>query len=185
MRSRRGLPAVLAWRWELIRQHPLDTCDLAGEGAGIDLVGFLAGEHGWAVDRARRAVQEYRHFCLLALDTGGAARPSGDVALAWRAHLLFTRDYWGTFCPNVLGLELHLRPDVADPALTPCRATLDRYRELFGHQAPTAPWSAHSPRAQETLVDPRRYWMVPKPWARHVAGGLAVVGILLALGWMI
>ena len=32
--------------------------------------------------------------------------PSDEVDQAWHLHLVYTRSYWGEFCPNVLGKPL-------------------------------------------------------------------------------
>ncbi|MEZ6192343.1 MAG: hypothetical protein R3C45_13785 [Phycisphaerales bacterium] len=48
-------------------------------------------------------VNEYRRFCYLAIAAGHTVTPSDEVDQAWHLHLLYTRDYWEDFCPNVLG----------------------------------------------------------------------------------
>ena len=68
-----------------------------------------AGAPAGLVARARRtAVEEYRRFYFLAARAGHAVTPSEEVDQVWQnLHLTCTRDYWGSFLPQVLRVALH------------------------------------------------------------------------------
>lgn len=155
--------AGLARRWELIRSHPLGE---SPETSGLPE--RVAREHGWSMARTRRAIEEYRRFCLLAVDARGRVSPSDDVDAVWHAHLLYTQDYWKTFCPKVLGFDLHHVPNSgasgeSDRLADQYTRTLARYAELFGAEAPSDLWAPPgTPHPQHRVVDPGQYWLVPK-----------------------
>ena len=57
-----------------------------------------------------RELREYRRFVFLACVVGREVTPSKAVDAVWHLHLLHTRDYWQTFCPQVLCTDLHHEP---------------------------------------------------------------------------
>ena len=114
-----------------------------------DLVRTLAVERAWSDAYARRVVEEYRRFLLIATSSLETVSPSHAVDLAWHTHVLDTREYFERFCPEVLGRVLHHVPARDD--LTSRSSlegaylrTLVRYRALFG-APPSDIWPA-SPR---------------------------------------
>lgn len=113
----------------------LEAHSLESLGAPRSFVQRLAEENGWTLGYAQRVVVEYRRFVWLAMQGQAVASPSDAVDQAWHLHLCESRDYWGVFCPEVLGAPLHHEPsrggDAADSAAQ-YAATLARYRERFG-----------------------------------------------------
>ncbi|XHS77750.1 TIGR04222 domain-containing membrane protein [Burkholderiaceae bacterium UC74_6] len=142
-------------RWQRIAAHPLEF-----------LVPKLMAEQGWSRDRALQAIEEYRRFCLLALN--GHAVPSRQVDEVWHLHLTFTRDYWQRFCPDALGTELHHEPGPTDAVMRERYAeTLARYAETFG-PPPEAWWPGTRQRfsarqrlrrASSRFFRPRMAWL--------------------------
>ena len=53
----------------------------------------LSRENGWSREYARRVVDEYRRFVLLAMEAGHVVTPSEEVDQAWHLHLIYTRSY--------------------------------------------------------------------------------------------
>lgn len=99
----------------------------------------LMRENAWTNDETLAAIEEYRRFVFLAC-SGTPATPSRAVDAVWHAHLLYTRDYWLEFCPNVLGMPLHHEPgrgreEDARYAAQYAR-TLDAYERIFGPPPP-------------------------------------------------
>lgn len=147
-----------------ILEHPFDAA-----GAVDTFEARLAAENGWPLAFARRAIDEYRRFAFLYAADGRPVAPSDVVDQVWHLHLLYTRNYWGTFCPAVLGRPLHHEPaagaDGEGARLGDWYAdTLTRYRSHFG-DPPADIWP-----------DPHALARRPKP--RHVrvdVGSAAVV----------
>jgi len=65
---------------------------------------------GWSHAEAGLAVREYQRFCWLCTQSTSVLSPSESVDQVWHQHLQYTRDYWGRFCPLVLGRSLHHEP---------------------------------------------------------------------------
>ena len=91
--------------WQRIASHPLDD-----PAAPLPFSLRLAKENTWSLGFVRRAVEEYRRFAFLAVAAGHPVSPSDAVDQVWHLHLLYTHDYWGEFCPNVLRTPLHHGP---------------------------------------------------------------------------
>lgn len=91
--------------WNRILAHRFDD-----PAARLTFTARLARENGWTIGQAVRVVDEYRRFVFLAMTAGHAVTPSEDVDQAWHLHLAYTRDYWETFCRDVLGQPLHHGP---------------------------------------------------------------------------
>ena len=70
----------------------------------------LAQENGWTATYTSRVIDEYRRFAFLAVAAGHPISPSDAVDQAWHLHMLYTKSYWGEFCPNVLGRAFHHYP---------------------------------------------------------------------------
>lgn len=155
-------------RFQSILAHPLDD-----PGADLPFSRRLARENGWTVDFAVRVVGEYRRFCFLALAAGHPVTPSDEVDQAWHLHLLYSRDYWQVFCPDVLGTPLHHGPTRGGSAEgarydEQYRQTLRSYAEWFDAPPPPDIWPAPAvrfgPRMIGVRVLPSEVWVVPKPW---------------------
>ena len=115
-----------------IAEHRLDF-----EGDTLTFSKRLARENGWSARYTERVIEEYRRFCFLAVHAGHPVTPSDAVDQAWHLHLTYTRDYWETYCPDVLGIELHHGPtrggkDEAAKYTDWYARTLSSYFEFFG-----------------------------------------------------
>ena len=86
--------------------HPFEASEGPLEGFCLR----LQKERGWPKAFALRAIEEYRRFCFLACVSETPMTPSEEVDCVWHLHLLYTRDYWETFCPTVLDKALHHGP---------------------------------------------------------------------------
>lgn len=138
-----------------------------------DLVRRVAMEQGWPVRRARAALEEYRRFCFLAVVCPHAVTPSEEVDAVWHAHLLYTRDYWKVFCPEVLGRELHHGPTLGG-AKEEARfydqyaETLASYQHYFGPPPPEF-WPPARVRFRPARHSRWVYlpdaWIIPRPRA--------------------
>jgi hypothetical protein len=157
-------------RWLRIQQHPLDDPD-----AELPFTRRLARENRWPLHFAVRVVNEYRRFCYLAIAAGHTVTPSDEVDQAWHLHLLYTRDYWDDFCPNVLGTPLHHGPTRGGKSEglrydEQYRMTLDSYARIFGEQAPRDIWPPpevrFGPRMIGVRVLPSEVIVIKKPWRR-------------------
>lgn len=91
--------------WQRIAAHTIGPAD-----ASLSFAARLARENRWSRAYAERVIGEYRRFCYLAMTAGQEVTPSDAVDQAWQLHLAYSRDYWQTFCPQVLGADFHHRP---------------------------------------------------------------------------
>ena len=177
--------------WDRILAHRFDD-----PAARLTFTARLARENGWTIGRAVRVVDEYRRVAFLALTAGHAVTPSEDVDQAWHLHLAYTRDYWQTFCRDVLGEPLHHGPTrggraEADRYDDQYRQTLAAYAAAFDAPPPVDIWPTPEQRFGPDLVWRRvnvaRHWVVPKPrWLRGRTrkatslAGLAAVPLVAA-----
>ncbi len=87
-----------------ITAHELDLI-----GSQLSFSDRLARENDWSLEFTAQAIIEYKKFCYLAMTAPHEVTPSDEVDQVWHLHLLYTRDYWGTFCPDVLKKTLASR----------------------------------------------------------------------------
>lgn len=152
----------------------------------------LARDHAWSLDHARRAIEEYRRFCFLAIVSPTQMTPSEEVDEVWHQHLTYTRDYWEVWCGEALGRPLHHQPTKGGSGegarfAAQYAETLARYEERFG-PPPEEFWPGTAERfgrgARFRIVDRDRLVAVPAPRAlarllrRLVA--VAVAGLAVA-----
>jgi uncharacterized protein (TIGR04222 family) len=178
--------------WNRVLAHRFDD-----PAARLTFTGRLARENGWTIGRAVRVVNEYRRFVFLALTAGHPVTPSEDVDQVWHLHLAYTRDYWQTFCGDVLGEPLHHGPTRGGAVEAgrydhQYRQTLAAYAAVFDAVPPADIWPRPEQRFGPDLawrrVNLARHWVIPKPrWFRgsvrratSVAGAAAVP--LVAVG---
>ena len=151
----------------------------------------LAHEQGWDLGFAKRAVQEYLRFAYLCVHAGPCT-PSVEVDQVWHLHLTYSRDYWGEFCPNVLGAELHHGPTAGGQVeraryYDQYAATLKAYEEAFGEAPPADIWPDARRRFE---VDPAAFRINPSD-AVILPVKVFVVALFLAaalgvmLGWIV
>ncbi len=88
-----------------ITAHELDFI-----GLQLSFSDRLTRENNWSLEFTAQAIIEYKKFCYLAMTASHEVPPSDEVDQVWHLHLLYTRDYWGTFCPNMLKVPLHHGP---------------------------------------------------------------------------
>jgi hypothetical protein len=132
-------------------------------------------ENGWTAEFTRRVIEEYRRFVFLAIAAGHPVSPPDQVDQVWHLHLLYTREYWGRFCPEVLRTPLHHGPtrggiEERSKFTGWYEAALASYHALFGEEPPADIWPSARIRFGEDIhfrrVNVRRSWVIEKPGAR-------------------
>lgn len=151
----------------------------------------LARDNGWTHAYALRVIDEYRRFAALAVLAGHPVTPSDQVDQVWHQHLCYSRDYWQTFCPQVLGTPLHHGPTLGGGAE---RAkyrdgylrTLASYRRLFGEWPPADIWPDPQQRFGRDLAQVRvnrhDYWLLPRPRCSRLGIGLSALAAFMLGG---
>ena len=160
--------------WIRLDGYPFDL-----EDAGLPFSRRLARENGWSHRFALKVIHEYRKFCYLALRSGHSVTPSEEVDQVWHLHLLYSREYWENFCPNVLEDNLHHGPtkggnQEGDKFRDWYERTLESYRLLFGQSAPKKIWPHPVSRFRwadyHERVNTGTHWVIPKPFLLHSTG---------------
>lgn len=137
---------------------------------GMDIHRRLMIEQQWSKAYADDGIEEYRRFCFLAATCDHPVTPSVNVDIIWHTHLLYTKDYWETFCKEVLKRPLHHGPSKGQQEnghfYQLYGQTLDAYANEFGsineHWWPRASERFQS-MALQRLVNTHNVWVVPKP----------------------
>jgi hypothetical protein len=128
-----------------LQSFPLDE-----PGASRPFTARLREENGWNEGFARRAIDEYWRFLVLAALAGHRVSPSPVVDEVWHLHLLYTRSYWEELCGKVLGFPLHHEPSRGDTDGAALAAdyerTLSSYERLFGEAPPPDLWPSPNTR---------------------------------------
>lgn len=166
--------------WQRLAAYPLEADDVR-----LSFVRRLAAEQAWSLDFATQAIAEYKRFAYLACRAGHSVTPSEEVDAVWHLHLTYTRDYWGEFCPNVLGRELHHQPTVGGASedrrfYDQYKNTLASYAKFFGEKPPASIWAAPRQRfscERPGEVDLSQYWLIPKPALPAHAAALGVLAV--------
>ncbi|WP_179958414.1 TIGR04222 domain-containing membrane protein [Chitinimonas arctica] len=164
MRTEQGaMSAMQQSLYRRIQHHPLDRADHAQPFSAK-----LAQQNGWSAAYARRVVEEYRRFVLLAIASGHIASPSDAVDQAWHLHLCDSRDYWEIFCPNVLRQSLHHEPSRGGASQDRqyqllYQQTLASYERLFGEAAPADIWPPAPVSSRFIRLDTKRHWYMRRP----------------------
>ncbi len=168
--------------WQRIAAYHIGPAD-----ASLNFAARLARENRWSLAEAELVIEEYRRFCYLAVTAGYEVTPSDAVDQAWHLHLIYSRDYWETFCPLVLKADLHHGPTSGGPVeagryYRQYAATLAAYEAAFGQAPPVAIWPVASRRFK---VDPRGV-RVNLSGASAVSRRVALaLGLLAAIaGWL-
>ncbi len=173
--------------WAKLQQFPLDA-----PGVALPFSARLAQANGWSPTYTQRVLAEYKKFVFLACTCPGGASPSAPVDEAWHLHLTYTQAYWGAFCRDTLGRELHHVPTQGGPAEAAkhrggYQATLRHYQEKFGQTAPADIWPApgtRQPGRELVPVDLRTHWVVPKPGPRAWRNA-SLLGLIFVAGLFI
>jgi hypothetical protein len=168
--------------WQRLADHQIGPAD-----ASLSFAARLARENRWSLPHAERVIGEYKRFCYLAMRAGHEVTPSDAVDQAWHLHLTYSRDYWQTFCAQVLRADLHHGPTQGGPVerdrfYRQYAATLAAYETAFGEAPPADIWpGAH----RRFTVDPlgiRVNLLHDMVLKRRVA--LALGLLLFAGGWL-
>ena len=120
----------VAWKdgdralWARIAAHEFEPV-----GDSLTFTGRLARDHGWSLGQARAAIDEYRRFCFLALRAGREVTPREEVDEVWHQHLTYSRDYWHSWCRDVLRRDLHHGPTLG--GLAEARRFAGQYAETL------------------------------------------------------
>lgn len=136
--------------------HRIAAHEIGPEEASLSFAARLARENRWSLTHAEAVIGEYKRFCYLAMTAGHEVTPSDAVDQAWHLHLTYSRDYWQTFCAQVLQADLHHGPTKGGAAergrfYHQYAATLAAYETAFGEPPPPAIWPAAH---QRFAVDP-------------------------------
>lgn len=159
--------------WKRLRR-----CDFA------PLVLPLARQQGWSEDDARRVLEEYRRFCLLAVNAEEELTPSRCVDAAWHLHVEDAAGY-ARFCDEVLQAPLEHRPapeGSGSRMRRQYRATLHFYKRLFGPPSPRF-WPEEGP-PEPAPIEPCRSSMASVPWWRLRVWGPLTIGLWLLATWL-
>ena len=111
----------------------------------------VAHENGWDTGMAERAIQEYKRFAYLCAHSPTPCTPSMEVDQVWHMHMTYTHDYWGRFCPDLLGYQLHHGPteggdDEEEKHVEQYENTLVYYERVFGRPPPSDLWPSTGER---------------------------------------
>ena len=111
----------------------------------------VAHENGWDTGMAERAIQEYKRFAYLCAHSPTPCTPSMEVDQVWHMHMTYTHDYWGRFCPDLLGYQLHHGPteggdDEEEKHVEQYENTLVYYERVFGRPPPGDLWPSTGER---------------------------------------
>jgi hypothetical protein len=152
--------------WRRIEQHDFEP------DTPLNFTQRLARDHGWSLTEARAAVDAYRRFCFLAMVSPTPVTPSEVVDEVWHQHLIYSRDYWATWCGERLKGPLHHDPTPggAEAQMNYRRQyaeTLALHERFFG--PPDAElWPATHIRfagPRYHVTDRSRWFIMPKPFA--------------------
>jgi uncharacterized protein (TIGR04222 family) len=171
--------------WDRIETHPV--------GPQASVLGFerrLARDNGWSEAYAARVLLEYRRFLFLAARAGHPVTPSDAVDQAWHLHLIYSDDYWNTWCQQVLGFPFHHGPTRGGRSEQSkytdwYSRTLASYQHWFGTPPPSDIWPAVEDRfagaAAFRRVNTGEVWIIPKPTTRTLvqwsAAAMAAIGL--------
>lgn len=161
--------------WAAIQAHTFDQ-----PGAALPFSRRLARDNCWSQVFADGAIAEYRRFMYLVCTAGEMLTPSEEVDQVWHLHLIYTRDYWDSFCGQVLKRPIHHGPTEGGVAegrkYRGCyETTLALYRQTFGCEPPVRYW----PDAEQRFCPPKSDIIhLPK---RQVFLCLAAAGAVLTL----
>ena len=170
--------------WSRLAAHEIGPAD-----ARLTFAARLERENRWSEDYTLRVIGEYKRFCYLAVTAEHPVTPSDQIDQAWHLHLTYSRDYWQTFCPEVLGRDLHHGPTTGSEAdraryFEDYAQTLKSYEALWG----TPPADIWSPAAERFGRQTRAFRVFPdRVIFLKDRGGIAsfifMMVVLLGLGF--
>ncbi|WP_312902035.1 glycine-rich domain-containing protein [Chryseobacterium taichungense] len=126
--------------WKRLQNFSLDH-----PNAAFPFSKKLAKEENWTGSFTAKAIEEYKKFVYLCCTLPDGASPSEVVDKVWHLHLVYTRNYWEEFCPDILQKKLHHHPSQGGPAENEkhrswFEETLKSYREIFEQEPPEEIW---------------------------------------------
>lgn len=125
--------------------NKLKAYHIGVSGAEFSFSDRLARENGWTLKYALRVIFEYKRFMFLISILNEKLTPSDPVDQAWHLHLLYTHDYWNSFCKEILKREIHHGPTKGgdkerENYHTLYANTIRRYEEVFQEKPPEDIW---------------------------------------------
>lgn len=171
--------------WERLLAHSIGPAD-----APLSFADRLARENRWSAPFTERVILEYKRFCYLACTAGHEVTPSDAVDQVWHLHLTYSRDYWGVFCPDVLGAELHHGPTAGGQVertryYDQYAQTFRSYEDAFGEAPPPDIWPGAGRRfgvdPQGLRVNPNDVMILDKRLALLGTAGWIALGIVIAV----
>lgn len=171
--------------WERLSAHTIGPAH-----AAFSFTARLARENRWTPDYVERVVTEYKRFCYLACTAGHEVTPSDAVDQVWHLHLTYSRDYWGEFCPEVLGTDLHHGPTAGGEVertryYDQYAQTFASYEAAFGEPPPADIWPSAGRRfGKDPLgfrVNPSDVMVLDRRTALLGALGWIVLGVAITL----
>lgn len=133
--------AVMDQQWDRLKDFQVSSPS--------DELGFidrLARDNGWSYRFAQGAYGEYLRFIYLMWVTEYSLTPSDEVDQVWHLHLCYSKSYWEDLCQDALGgVMLHHGPTKGGKSEAKrfdaqYDATLQLYKEHFGHKPPKKYW---------------------------------------------
>jgi len=161
--------------WRRLEQHDFEP------DTPLNFTRRLARDHDWRLEDARAAVNAYRRFCFLAMVSPTPVTPSEVVDEVWHQHLIYSRDYWITWCKERLRAPLHHDPTPGGPKVQMIyrrqyAQTLALHDRYFGPPNSEL-WPAthlRFARPRYHVTDRKRWLTMPKPtaWFRRLFSGV-------------
>jgi uncharacterized membrane protein YgcG len=186
----KAMPLADPELWARIQAHPFDK-----PGVDMPFSRRLAEENGWTDSFALEVIEEYRRFVYLACTAGEEVTPSDEVDQVWHLHLTYSRDYWGTFCADVLRRPLHHGPTEGGPAERSRYEanyfrTMELYQQAFGMDGPPMHiWPPSqirfNPKSRFARVNMGLFKIAPRKSTREKVipwlGGISFAGCMLTM----
>ena len=147
-------------------------------------------QYGWTRPYAERVTREYTRFLILAAVSDRQVTPSEAVDQAWHLHIVYTESYH-EWCEALFGRYLHHGPTKGGQAEGErfegqYEHTLALYERTFGEVAPRDIWpdakERFARRNQGVWLQPARFWVIPRVFAKRAVAGTLVAGMLSVLG---
>lgn len=168
-----------------------DALQLNDPDSALNFTARLQREqYGWTRPYAERVTREYTRFLILAAISDRQVTPSEAVDQAWHLHIVYTESYH-EWCEALFGRYLHHGPTKGGKAEgerfeDQYVYTLALYERTFGETAPQDVWQSAKERFDRhdagLWIQPARYWVIPRIFAKRGIVGAMVAGALLLMG---
>jgi hypothetical protein len=156
--------------WDRISRY-----DLEGIAGAVSFSSRLAQANSWSNNYAKDVIQEYKKFIYLCCLNDKNLSPSDAVDQAWHLHLLYSKEYWNKFCPDVLEQELHHRPSQGgDKEVSYHQQGYEKLQKLYFEEFKMMPskevWPEYASMFSDEIhmarINIRDYWFFLLPKAR-------------------